>query len=247
MTTSRIIPISFLSDELLLKGVLHLPDKTPAPFVVGCHGLFADKESPKQIALAEACCRAGVAYFRFDHRGCNQSEGDFAEVTSLAARCRDLADAVIMLSQRPDTGELAGLFGSSLGGTVVLASAGSLPPVRLVTVAAPLRSDPVIRAIQASGDPVLDKMPPSFFDRSLRFDIRRQVKGLRNILIIHGDDDRVVPYENAEQLYATCEPPKKLLRQHHGDHRITATGHREAFITNAAAWLTGQAPLTDSP
>ena len=247
MTASQIIPLSFMSDGLLLKGVLHLPDKTPAPFVIGCHGLFADKESPKQIALAAACCRAGVAYFRFDHRGCNESAGDFAAVTSLAARCRDLADAITMLVQRNDTGELTGLFGSSLGGTVILASAGTLPPVRLVTVAAPLRSDPVIRAIQASGDPVLEKMPPAFFDRSLRFDIRRQINGLRNILIIHGDDDRVVPYENAEQLYAACEQPKKLMRQHNGDHRITAPGHREAFITNAAAWLTGQTVLTDSP
>jgi alpha-beta hydrolase superfamily lysophospholipase len=247
MKASHIIPLSFMSDGLLLKGVLHLPDKTPAPFVVGCHGLFADKESPKQIALAEACCRAGVAYFRFDHRGCNESEGDFAGVTSLPARCRDLTDAITMLAQRPDTGKLTGLFGSSMGGTVILASAGSLAPVRLVTVAAPLRSDPVIRAIQASGDPVLEKMPPAFFDRALRFDIRRQVNGLRNILIIHGDNDRVVPYENAEQLFAACEQPKRLLRQHNGDHRITVPRHREAFVKNAAAWLTGQPAVTGSP
>ncbi len=224
----------------MLKGALHLPDRLPAPFVVGCHGLFSDKESPKQIALAEACCRAGLAFFRFDHRGCGESAGDLAKVTSLVARCRDLADAVTMLRQRADMGQPAGLFGSSLGGAVVLASARQYAPIRLVTVAAPLRSGPVIQAIRQSDDPVLEKMPPEFYDRSLRFDISEQVNGLRDILIVHGDADQVVPYENAKELYEACEQPKKLLRQKNGDHRITAAHHQEDFIRQAAAWLTGE-------
>lgn len=240
MTVSRVVPITFTSDNLMLKGILHLPEKTPAPFVVGCHGLFADKESPKQIALAQACGRAGVAFFRFDHRGCHESAGDFAEVTSLAARCRDLADAVTMLRQRDDLGPLAGFFGSSLGGTVVLASARQYLPVRLVTVAAPLVSGPVIAAIRRSQDPVLEKMPDRFFEHSLQFDIREQVKGLRDILIVHGDADQVVPYENAEQIYAACEQPKKLLRQKNGDHRITDPRHQEEFLHSAGEWLTGE-------
>lgn len=238
MTTSQTTPVTYISEGLKLTGVLHLPKQTPAPFVIGCHGLFADKESPKQIALAEACCRAKIAYFRFDHRGCGESAGDFAEVTSLAARCRDLIDTVSMLEARPETGKLAGLFGSSMGGTVVLASAGRFSSIRLVTVAAPLKSAPVIQAIQQSRDPVLEKMPPGFFDQSLRFDISQQVRGIKNILIVHGDNDLVVPFENALQLYAVCEEPKKLLRQKNGDHRITAVHHQKEFIRNAAYWLT---------
>ncbi|MEW6078724.1 MAG: alpha/beta fold hydrolase [Thermodesulfobacteriota bacterium] len=240
MTDFRTVPISFTSDDLVLKGVLHLPETLPAPFVVGCHGLFADKESPKQIALAQACCRAGVAFFRFDHRGCHESAGVFAEVTSLAARCRDLADAVDMLRQRKDLGPLTGLFGSSMGGTVVLASARRFMPVRLVTVAAPLVSGPVINAIKLSNDPVLEKMPARFFETALQFDISREVKGLHDILIVHGDADQVVPYENAERLFAACDRPKKLLRHKNGDHRITDPGHQEEFLRQAAAWLTGK-------
>ncbi len=239
MALFETIPLAFTSDGLTLKGVLHLPDTTPVPFVVGCHGLFADKESPKQIALAEACCRAGVAYFRFDHRGCGESAGDFVKVTSLPARCRDLVDAVTTLQARPETGHLTGLFGSSMGGTVVLASAAQFPPVRLVTVAAPLKSGPVIQSIRQSQDPMLGKIPPEFFDHSLRFDISKQVKGLKDILIVHGDNDQVVPYENADRLYAACEHPKRLLRQEGGDHRITAVHHQEEFIRNATRWLVG--------
>jgi alpha-beta hydrolase superfamily lysophospholipase len=247
MTDFRTVPMSFTSDGLVLKGVLHLPETLPAPFVVGCHGLFADKESPKQIALAQGCCRAGVAFFRFDHRGCHESAGDFPVVTSLAARCRDLADAISMLRQRDDMGHLTGLFGSSMGGTVVLASARQYLPLRLVTVAAPLVSGPVIAAIQRSNDPVLEKMPARFFETSLQFDISAEINGLRDILIVHGDADQVVPYENAEQLYAACGQPKKLLRQENGDHRITDARHREEFLRQAAAWLTGKPEAVREP
>lgn len=153
-------PLAFISDGLTLQGVLHLPHRLPAPFVVGCHGLFADKESPKQQALAAACCEKGLAFFRFDHRGCGKSHGDFATVTSLEARCRDLEDALQAVAGHSQTLGLAGLFGSSMGGAVVLASARQWPGIRIVTVAAPLESEPVAAAVQLSDNPTARSLPP---------------------------------------------------------------------------------------
>ena len=72
--------ISFNSDSLKLKGVLHLPDDGQPPVVIGSHGLYSSGSSPKQIALAEQCNRLGIAYFRFDHRGCGSSQGEFERV-----------------------------------------------------------------------------------------------------------------------------------------------------------------------
>jgi alpha-beta hydrolase superfamily lysophospholipase len=69
--------VAFKSDEYTLMGSLHLPGDKPAPFVIGCHGLIADRRSPKQVGLAHACCRQGIGYFRFDHRGCGESQGEF--------------------------------------------------------------------------------------------------------------------------------------------------------------------------
>ena len=157
MTTE---PLAFVSDGLTLQGVLHLPDRLPAPFVVGCHGLFADKESPKQQALAAACCEKGLAFFRFDHRGCGKSDGDFALVTSPEARCRDLEDTVQAVAGHSQTLGPAGLFGSSMGGAVVLASARQWPGIRIVTVAAPLESEPVAAAVQLSDNPTAHSLPP---------------------------------------------------------------------------------------
>ncbi len=239
MPTASSRPFTFTSDGLRLSGVIHLPAALPAPFIVGCHGLFSDKQSPKQIALAERCSRAGLAYLRFDHRGCGESEGDFAAVTSLAARCRDLRDAAAALTGGRDTTRLAGLFGSSLGGTVVLASAGQLVPERIVTLAAPLKSQPVIQALRQSNDPTVDKMPARFFDQDLHFDITESVSGLHHILIFHGADDAIVPAENARLLYTACHEPKELILLANGDHRLSAPRHQEVFMNRASAWLIG--------
>ncbi len=142
MSTEKSIikDISFFSDGFKLRGSLHLPSVNRPPVVIGCHGLYSSSSSPKQIALADQCNRFGIAYFRFDHRGCGRSEGKFEAVTSIEARCKDLADAVAVITGTTDTSDRFGLFGSSMGGTVCLSVAGELGAHTLVTFAAPIRS-----------------------------------------------------------------------------------------------------------
>ncbi len=231
-------PLSFFSNGFRLQGVLHLPQTLPAPFVVGCHGLFSDKESPKQIELGRQLSRHGLAFFRFDHRGCGESAGDLARDTSLEARCQDLMDAVHTLESLEEITRLTGLFGSSLGGTVVLATGGKLPDIKRVTLAAPLQSVPVINAIRASNDPVLEQMPTRFFETDLRFDLSDTLPALSHVLIFHGEADPVVPCQHAHTIFERCRSPKELIIQKNGDHRMSNPRHQQAFMKKAVAWLT---------
>src|SRR6056297_607409 len=105
--------IWFESDGIKLHGTLHLPDNPKPPVVIGAHGLMSNGDSPKQIALAEICNGIGIAYFRFDHRGCGQSEGEFNAVTSFDGRCRDLLDGIQGLLDMNITDGRFALFGSS--------------------------------------------------------------------------------------------------------------------------------------
>ena len=108
------ININFKSDGFILHGLLHIPaDSVLPPVVIGSHGLFSTSESPKQVALAKECNDNGIAFFRFDHRGCGASEGDFKEVTSLKGRSDDILNALDIIRERHDIGEKTGLFGSS--------------------------------------------------------------------------------------------------------------------------------------
>ena len=227
--------ISFRSDEFVLQGRLHLPAVHQPPVVIGSHGLYTSKDSPKQIALARACNRLGMAYFRFDHRGCGSSQGEFEYVTSLASRCRDLKNAVAALRGNEQTGPRIGLFGSSMGGTVCLATANELEAGAIVTFAAPVCSclhgdcRTNVSGSQTEG---------IFFDSQKQaFDITAKLTQIKKILIIHGDADDTVALSHAREIYRLAGEPKNLMIQHTGDHRMSNVEHQREFLDMASNWF----------
>ena len=231
MTT--ITEIQFLSETFWLKGVLHLPPVVNPPFVIGSHGLFSDKDSAKQIALAQRCNQLHMAYFRFDHRGCGESQAPFDEVTSLQARRADLKAAAKMLASRSDLGTPMGLFGSSMGGSVCLSVARNLAARAVVTWAAPIRSaDLIPQQGRVTGGPTspFEKHP---------FDITPALDGLRNLLIFHGDADQIVPIAHAQQILAHAGDPQKLVVFSQSDHRMSRPADQQAFVQMAARWFQG--------
>ena len=213
--------ITFESDEYRLTGTLHLPAVCPAPVVIGCHGLKADRNSPKQIALAEACREKGIGYFRFDHRGCGDSQGAFDRVASLEARRRDLVSAVNLVVSLDACNGVIGLFGSSMGGTVCLSSFGMVGAAAIVTFAAPLHN----RFLHSVDSPL-----------EWSFDVTANIGRVKNILVIHGEYDEVVPLSHAEALYKHASRPKKMIIQPGGDHRMSDPGHQSAFVLECVAW-----------
>jgi alpha-beta hydrolase superfamily lysophospholipase len=228
---SVIKEIIFSADEFKLKGHLHLPQLANPPFVIGCHGLFADKNSPKQIELAQHCNQLNMAYFRFDHRGCGESSAPFEAVTSLDARCRDLTAAANMLKARDDLSDQMGLFGSSMGGSVCLASARALAARAVVTWAAPIRSAGLVPPNDHPAG------SPDIPFKNNPFDIRSPLAGLCNILILHSDADQTVPLSHAEEIYDCVSEPKKLVVFSHSDHRMSQPADQSAFLRKATLWF----------
>ncbi len=226
--------IWFQSDHYRLHGTLHLPAEPGPPVVIGSHGLLSNGDSPKQIALAEKCSENGIAFFRFDHRGCGQSEGEFASATTFEGRCRDLLAGVHTLLAENKTGKRMALFGSSLGGSVVLATAARVKAQAVVTIAAPVR-DQSIRAPytnDAANLPLLS----SINRENLAFDIGERLAGITHMLIFHGDADAIVPYENALEIHERAGAPKELVRLENGDHPMSLPAHQALFMKRSIQW-----------
>jgi dipeptidyl aminopeptidase/acylaminoacyl peptidase len=230
-------PIVFSSDGLKLAGRLHRPTADRPPFVIGSHGLFSTGDSPKQLALANALSRAGIAFFRFDHRGCGRSGGSFRKETSLAARCADLLSALEVLHRRTDLSTRFGLFGSSFGGTVCLATAAEAGASALAVNAAPVRSRTLAGTeVAADGPPDLDD---DFYREALRFDVSSKLSSVHTVCVFHGDADRVVPIENGMEIFEKARDPKRITVFEQGDHRMSRGVHQRRFVTEAADWFTG--------
>jgi alpha-beta hydrolase superfamily lysophospholipase len=228
--------LTFHSDDFTLTGTLHLPDTPDPPVVIGSHGLLADRHSIKQISLAGACNAKGMAYFRFDHRGCGDSDGDFIEVTSLAARVQDLYHAVRTMQRHSGVGPLAGLFGSSFGGTVVLAYAAENASPCLVTYAAPINSTNInhTNIRDNSGQ----SPSAALLTDALKFDLGPKLASIRNVLVAHSEADETVPLDHAQEIYRSAGDPKNLIVFPGGDHRMSDPSQQQNFEIRVIDWIT---------
>lgn len=179
-------------------------------------------QSPKQVTLAECCSAAGMAFFRFDHRGCGRSEGLFNTDTTFQGRCNDLSSALQKMRSMGFARDRIGLFGSSLGGAVCLALAGIEHIMAVVTFATPYQSD-FANHFHGSVD--------------LSFDLSDTICGISNIHIFHGDRDAVVPLSHARFIYDKVGDPKKLTIQKKGDHRMSDKSHQAVFARKVVEWF----------
>ncbi|WP_419655239.1 alpha/beta hydrolase [Desulfosarcina variabilis] len=222
----------FKVDGLTLSGILHLPDQPPRALIVGVHGLMSDKNSPKQIALAKRLTSIKMAYLRFDHRGCGDSEGDFNEQTTMENRRSDLLAAIQAAQHMVGKTIPVGLFGSSLGGTICLTAAKQMNPFAMVTLAAPVQS----RSIQLPTDSP-ESLKSEIVGRRLTFNIKEMIDNVHHILILHGSVDETVPAENADTIYRLSTQPKQKIVLENGDHRVSNPEHQQYFIETAARWF----------
>ena len=85
--------ISFVSCGQMVVGMFHLPEVEKPPCVIASHGLFSSKDSEKYTTLGNRFHPRGIALFRFDFRGCGESEGIISEIT-VSDRLRDLNAAI---------------------------------------------------------------------------------------------------------------------------------------------------------
>jgi len=120
--------VGFVSDELRLAGILHLPD-SPRPegrlatFLV-LHGFGSNKDAGGGTTVAKMLASLGYAALRFDFRGCGESQGERGRVIC-KEQVRDTRNALSYLASRGDIDpKRIGVVGQSFGAAVAVYSAG---------------------------------------------------------------------------------------------------------------------------
>lgn len=215
-------------------GILHLPGPGTWPCVVTAHGLFSAKASDKFLLLATRLTEVGFACFRFDFRGCGESDGEL-KGTTVAGRIDDLKAVLASLRDHHALDGSFFLVGSSLGGYVSLFVAAAQPEVKATAVwATPAHLRDLARrkdALQAYG------LGEDFFRELAGGNFVETPAGVSRCLIIHGEADELVPLTHAENLYTRAKEPRALEIIPGGDHRLTDPQQREQAIRLTAAWF----------
>ncbi|WP_321493082.1 serine aminopeptidase domain-containing protein [uncultured Desulfobacter sp.] len=236
----KIIETSFTVDGFTLKGTLHLPDALMPPLVIGSHGLEGSRSSAKQMLLSKVLPANQIAFFRFDHRGCGESQGRFIDDTSLEKRSNDFCAAVGHILGMGVTSDRIALFGSSMGGATCINAWQDLEHAGYRLQGAVLCASPVntktIKRIPLAGNDKRPALSLDFFKNNLLYDLSDQAKALHHVMIFHGRADEIVPVENAERLYAAMKEPKEMILHDGGDHQMTDRTHQQDFEQKMISW-----------
>jgi alpha-beta hydrolase superfamily lysophospholipase len=217
-----------------IKGIVHWPPQSPAPCVICSHGLFSSKDSPKFIAVTEHLAREGFAAIRYDHRGCGESQGRI-EDTTVSSRLADLAAVYGFARVHPRITGRVGLMGSSMGGYISLFTAAGHPALKPVVIwATPYQLRR--RTNQAADDPYAP-LGNSFFEDLTRYRLADVLTRISHCLVVHGQNDELVPVWHAEKIYALLAEPKALQIFAAADHRFSDLHLRDEAIRCSAEYF----------
>ncbi len=230
----KVEKISFQSESKKISGILHLPEVENPPCVIASHGLLSSKNSEKYIALGHRMSEEGMAMLRFDFRGIGESEGS-EEDNTISKKLIDLSSALDFMRSRPDLGRQIGLVGSSLGGFLSLIKASKDKGIGAVVVwATPLHLDDLGSKEQGEDYPL---PPEAFFEDLPKHRLLPILPGVSNCLIIHGEEDELVPIEQAYGIFRHLSLPKEIHVIGGADHRLTDPEHRKRAIDLTVDWF----------
>jgi hypothetical protein len=188
-----------------LAYALFLPEGPPAGGVVVLHGADSEKES--HYGFARMCRAAGLAAVCFDQRGHGESPG--------ALDGRMISDVVAMAALLPE-GPLA-LRGSSMGGWLALAAAGTVGAAAVVAIC-PAPSDGLARGLQ-EGRFAFTVDEPAIQGLLEVVDLPGAAAALgERLLLMHAEGDDVVPVEHSRELHEAA-PGSRLVTVPGGHHR----------------------------
>jgi fermentation-respiration switch protein FrsA (DUF1100 family) len=226
--------LQVVSDGLILRGILQSPPEGPWPLVVLCHGFLSHKQGSKYRRLAQVLAETGIASLRFDFRGCGESEGAFPEST-VSRRWRDLKRVLALArSLRGFDGRL-GLFGSSLGGYLALLEASGNTTVRcLVVWSTPSHLGGLQQRLP---EEMQASLPPGFHGKLLRPRLLPRLPKVQRLLVVHGEQDRLVPREHALEIFAAVREPKSLKFLTEADHSFSEDRARERALGLSLEWF----------
>ncbi len=232
---------------LRLAAIHYTRPGRPGPTLVICHGFTGSKEgSGRVLEMAEylaGCLKLDC--LAFDFAGHGKSQGKIEDM-SLSGQIQDLQSVVDWCLETKKTPVLT--LGRSFGGCTVICQAALDPAVQAVcSWAAPADPYSLLQGfvleyaetglITLGSQEGQIQLKEDFFPDLAGFDIPDSAARIspRPVLLIHGQEDEVVPVHEARRIYEQAREPKELHIIPGADHRFAHT--YQQVWHKCAAWL----------
>jgi fermentation-respiration switch protein FrsA (DUF1100 family) len=191
--------------------------------VLLCHGNAGNVGD--RVLHAALLTAVGFDVLLFDYRGYGHSSGKPSEQGTY----RDARAALACLLRQPDVDRARVLYlGESLGGAVAIELALAHPPAGLVLLSAFTS----VREMARAHYPLIPAaLVPDAYP-SLRL-----IGGLRSpLLVLHGEDDAIVPVEHGRALLHAAPGPKRLRIVAGVGHNDIVSLEGESLAGEIASW-----------
>lgn len=194
-------------------------ENTPRRTLLFLHG-NAGNITHRLTNIALLIRGGGLNVCIFDYRGYGKSEGSPSEQGLYA----DAVAAYNYLLSRADVNpEQIVLFGRSLGGAVAVELATRKPCEKLIL-------ESTFMSIKAMASEVVGFLPIHYLLRS-QFDSLSKIGKIHvPLLMLHGNQDRIVPFEQGKELFAAANEPKSFYEIQGADHNDTYDVGGDAYF-----------------
>ena len=214
-------------DQVLLNG--WFIEGSLRRVILFCHGNFGNMSS--RVDIIKDLSVLGYNVFIFDYRGYGMSNG----VSNERGLYLDVLGAYDYLIDKGFEDKDIIVFGRSLGGAVAIFLASFTRGLRGVII------DSTFISARALGHDILGYNLPEFLV-SNRFESIKRIKKI-NIpkLIIHSEEDDLIPFYHGEKLYKEAPEPKLFLSIR-GSHDNCISESSDIYVAGIKKFLEGLEP-----
>lgn len=220
--------------------------------VILCHGFLSNKDSRTNLRLTQLLVDQGIGTLRFDWFGMGDSGGDFSRIT--VATCCDQLECAIGLMRDRGYSEL-GIVGSSFGGLLAILVGQHHPELRAIGLKCPVPDFPEaldhefgragIEEWQrtnyipdVTGEAASIALDFSFYESCRAFDAYAAARNIKApVLIVHGEQDELVPFHQIRQLEDALPGDKELVLLPEADHQFGRPEDFRRMTVHLADWM----------
>jgi fermentation-respiration switch protein FrsA (DUF1100 family) len=213
----------FSPDGTKLNG-WYIPAKKLRATLLFCHGNAGNISH--RIEIIDMFCRIGLDIFIFDYRGYGRSQGSPTEKGLYA----DASAAYTYLIEKRKLNEgTIVVYGKSLGANVAVELCSKVRPAALI-------SESAFASALEMGKKLFPFLPVKWFV-TIKYDALSKIKDITvPKLIIHSEDDEIIPFQQGKKLYEAAPEPKEFYPMR-GGHNEAIFRAKEDFVSKIDAFL----------